>query len=342
MYVHSLCIDLKGPHLEPFLIRTVDYEQHHQSSPFADLTTFECGQKLLEFAASGQKSYLEKLLQRDAVNLDHRDAQNNSGLHRAIQTHHAECAKLLITHGANVNARGVDRKTPLSLCVQRGDNELLAFLIDNGAATEAQEDDEHLTPLLVAARDCQYLLVKTLLQKGANIHALDSRGWTALHYAADRGQSNVVMELLDSSQPEKPDLEAKTTQEGWTPLVLAAHNGHKDVMNLLLDAGADAGTPTRRRWTALMVAAEGGHEDVVRTLLKHTGKAAMKGFIDATTKAGRTALMWAAQKGRYGVAELLIEEGADVKMRESEGKRADEIAFSEGYRNLGDMLRRKT
>ena len=44
-----------------------------------------------------------------------------------------EMAKLLIAHGADVNARTSDAKTPLSLALEKGHHEMATLLREQGA-----------------------------------------------------------------------------------------------------------------------------------------------------------------------------------------------------------------
>jgi ankyrin repeat protein len=58
--------------------------------------------------------------------------------------------------------------------------------------------------------------VKLLLEKGAELEAKDSSGWTALSYAARYGNEAVVKLLLEIGA----ELEAKSSS-GQTPLLYA-------------------------------------------------------------------------------------------------------------------------
>ncbi len=64
-------------------------------------------------------------------------------------------------------------------------------------------------------------IVQLLLDKGANIEAKDTDGWTPLMSAAVNGHEAVVQLLLGKGA----NIEAKD-EDGWTPLLLAAEKGH--------------------------------------------------------------------------------------------------------------------
>ena len=56
-------------------------------------------------------------------------------------------------------------------------------------------------------------------------------GYTALHWAAKNGQSDVVKLLMGCSEP--PEVDART-HGGYTPLHVAAMNARHDVIELLI------------------------------------------------------------------------------------------------------------
>lgn len=111
----------------------------------------------------------------------------------------------------------------------------------------------------------------TLLAEGISscCNLRDALGRTALHEAAEQGDSVVAKALLDAGARVDPRCRRKVT-----PLMLASRRGHADVVRLLLRAGAgeidrqgDETSPVEWRSTALHHAARGGDVDVVSTLL---------------------------------------------------------------------------
>ena len=77
-------------------------------------------------------------------------------------------------------------------------------------------------------------------------------GWTALHFAAVYGRTDMLAEMLD----ECPDLVEHPNRAGWRPLHYAAGFGRPDVIDMLLERGAslqctnDVSDPYRG-WTPL-------------------------------------------------------------------------------------------
>jgi ankyrin repeat protein len=77
-------------------------------------------------------------------------------------------------------------------------------------------------------------MVRHLLKSGANAQATDRVGATALHYAAQTANGNLVRLLTRHGiNVNSPD------NEGWTPLHVAVQSGRTDIIKLLLRRGAD-------------------------------------------------------------------------------------------------------
>jgi hypothetical protein len=89
-------------------------------------------------------------------------------------------------------------------------------------------------------------------------------------------------------------------------------------------------------WTPLHIAAFGGHTDVVRFLLEHGAMAQVNAR--AKTRFLNTPLQTALLTGEYGTAKLLIENGADVLVRQNEGFAPIHEAAFLGRRDLVDLL----
>ena len=148
--------------------------------------------------------------------------------------------------------------------------------------------------------------IRAAVARKANVNAAQSDGSTALHWAVERDDVEMVDLLLRAGARV-----TARTREGVTPLQLAATNGSAPIIDRLQKAGADPNAPlTPAGDTALMLAARTGKADAIRVLLE--GGAG----VNATeTWGGTTALMWAVSEGHAAAAKLLIAAGADVNAR---------------------------
>src|SRR5262249_11459506 len=125
---------------------------------------------------------------------------------------------------------------------------LVAALFTAAIAGDINED------LIEAARKSDVDKVKALLAKGADVNARTRYGATALSFACDRGNLEVVKVLIEHGA----DVNVTDTFYKATPLVWAVSRNHAEIVTLLLDKGA------RDQETALMMAAGQGYADLVK------------------------------------------------------------------------------
>jgi ankyrin repeat protein len=256
-------------------------------------------------------------------------------LHWAAYHGHTHVARILIEHGAEVNARALDRATPLHLAAWLGKTEVAGLLLRNGADPDAK-DEEGTPPLQAAVRNLrpqtEQLVrglieagaetdiftasglgmrdrVKALLQGGADlVDATDAYDATPLHWAASAGETEVVKLLLESgAKPEAGD------EHGRPPMELAVRGGFSEVVGLLVDAGVDVDSRDEHGWTPLYLAALYGREGVARVLLDRGAD------VNGRDQRNSTPLHCAARYSPPELVKLLIARGADVNARTDEG-----------------------
>lgn len=110
-----------------------------------------------------------------------------------------------------------------------------------------------------------YETIKNLLSsRNFDINSEDFRGVTALHYAAELNDVELIKLILE--QP-KVRINVKTLDMGSTPLMIAAGNNKLDALKYLLERGADASKTNNYGYTALMIAAETGSFECLKALL---------------------------------------------------------------------------
>jgi len=176
--------------------------------------------------------------------------KKNRALREAVKKSDVKQVKLLITEGADVNAKYPGGETALQLAFVTGKKESAKLLLDAGADISAKNNWAQ-TALHLAARWDDGDIVEFLLNKGADINAKDEEfGFTALHYAAQFGNSNAAELLIARGA----DINAKETQ-GRAPLYIAVNHDYR-VAELLMNKGADSGIRTESGQTLLQLAQE--------------------------------------------------------------------------------------
>jgi ankyrin repeat protein len=137
------------------------------------------------------------------------------------------------------------------------------------------------------------MVVKLLLEKGAELEARDDRGRTPLLWAAENGHE-AVMKLLVSRDAK---LETRDNH-GRIELSIATGRGYEAVVGLLLlknnaklEASSDCGQ------TALLWATGSGHETCRQAVAQYHGQARDQGRLALY---GRTSLLRAAWRAHCG------------------------------------------
>ena len=159
------------------------------------------------------------------------------------------------------------------------------------------------SPVADAAMRGDAETVRTLLQQGADVNAAQGDGMTALHWAAERGNTEIAEMLAYAGA----NTEATTRIGAYTALHLASRSGSVAVVELLLTYGGSADMPTATtRATPLHLAAASGNAEVVRMLLE---RGADPNPRDAEW--GQTPLIFAAAQNRAAAITVLLDGGAD-------------------------------
>lgn len=121
--------------------------------------------------------------------------------------------------------------TALHGAAYKGEVEVARLLISRGADVNARASDGN-TPLVEAATHNRLDMVKLLLDSGADVNAANDRGDIPLHWAAARGNQEVVRLMILKGA----DVNARNN-DGNTPLGLAVSKGHEEMTEMLRQSG---------------------------------------------------------------------------------------------------------
>ncbi len=118
---------------------------------------------------------------------------------------------------------------------------------------------------------------------------------------------------------------------GETALLLAAWQGRKAAVEWLLERGAKVNAGDRQ-WSALHYAVFAGHGDITNLLVERGAD------IDAKSSNGSSVLMMAIYEGREDLARMLIERGADRSVKNDWGDGALEWAMRGNHLKIARLV----
>jgi ankyrin repeat protein len=225
-----------------------------QADPTA---TDEKGQTALHCAVLGRSEDLVRLmLMQDQSSISLGDYFGRTPLHLAAERAFSLVVDMLLAEGANANAVDNNGKTPLIYAVQSGRSDVVEILLlrfadpnfDPGmpdSVTFAQSpnlslherpsldipqyetDSSGETALLLAVREGNKDMVKSLLAAGADLNWTNSRGEAALFIAISNDMTEIAKLLFHAGA----DPHAKT-RSGSTPLEAAIARGNTELMTM--------------------------------------------------------------------------------------------------------------
>ncbi len=265
-----------------------------------------------------------------------------------------EVVRLLVSNGAEVNAKDCENSTPLNYLLYQVDcfwplsgntevaNGIMRIVIEHGADVRNRGGWLGGTPLHQAcwwrspdtnATD----IVAALLESGASVRDRDDGGQTPLHYA------HLAISRLLLAHGADVDV---ADREGNTPLVCAANNGWPETCLFLLSRGAeaDARFSTESDYgrpydgATLLHCAARMHEGT--SLCTELMAKGLK--VTATDSKGETPLHYAAQRLNWGVCRLLLARGADADARSNRGQTPIFLSARDADYRGGDVALRQT
>ena len=257
-----------------------------------------------------------------------------------MQQSPADQLNVLFQQASNIikNSGPTELRTILADASKKGYLNVVKYMIQHGAHPDHKSFNE--TPLHLASKAGQIDIINYIFlyddtsYEDMHKRRCLSRGMTALHYAAENGQNEVV-ELLTT------EFEAKTnvfSRDGYTPLHYAVFNKHIDVVKKLLSVGAGVNIPSRRqKRTPLSYAVEYGDNELSKSLIDHGA--------DLNIKCGANLeplIHFAVQINNEELVKHLIEKGANLNVKNRDNLTPSELASQrKNYKLIKLFLEKK-
>jgi ankyrin repeat protein len=214
---------------------------------------------LISAVRSGDTKAAQKLIAASPELVNAHDRAGNTPLQHAAGFGNLATMKLLLEDGADPNAGNQRKSTPLFWSLH--DEAKVRLLLDHGANVNARTIDGRTLVYQAASMANAVPVLRLLLDQRADPNSKTLVGMTPL-MAASRGNIEAMRLLID----RKADVNARNGA-GGTALMAAAQTGRPQAVRLLLEKGADTNVRTKRNESALADAATAGNEEAVKLLL---------------------------------------------------------------------------
>ena len=319
---------------------------------------------LMLAAFTGNVNAVKTLLDHGAE-INAQQARGQTALMWAASESHASVVKFLVDRGADVKATSVaanpgKKMTALLFSARQGDLASAKILVEGGANVDDAMADG-TTAMLLAILNGHHQLATYLLEKGANPNLTDGSGRPPLFAAiemrnpqwaevpwpdADMDDLDLIKILLAKGADPNLKLRRKAAHRafldarwsdliGGTAFLRATQTGDITVMRLLLSYGADPNVITSTKESALSLASGVGwplgqgymrSEAEIRQAFDLCLALGMD--VNLANVDGVTPLMGAAHKGDNVTVQYLVNNGAKLDAKDTEGRTA--LVWAEG------------
>ncbi len=298
------------------------------------------GQTALMWAAAENHGAAGRMLIEAGAEVDARTPGGFSALLFAVRAGQTDAVEALLVAGADVNDT-----------IQPPSAESASGTLPDGSRPRPSRD-EGASALMIAVGNAHYELAAFLLDQGADPNA-DGQGWTALHQIAWDRRPPIVKGLppavptgsLDSldmtrallahgADPNaRQKLESRAggrlymmSRIGATPFFNAAKGTDLELMKVLVEHGADPLLPNEEGATPFMAAAgvgiwkvgenAGSNAEALEAVKFAWELGSEVNVVDAK---GNTALHGASIRGANAIVQFLVENGAQIDVRNEVG-----------------------
>lgn len=288
------------------------------------------------------------LIDQPGVDLKHLTVEGRIYLHLAANKGNAEVTDYLIRKGSDIYFLDANGHTAFTFAAVQGNlNPALIDAFSKGGVDlqKKYESKQGANILLLAvAYDKELINTNYLVSKGVSIHSTDNEGNTAFNYAATVGNVELMKKLIAKGVTYtdnalimaargtyrtantmdvfkylveelkiKPIVTDKNGQNVLHPIT--KKQNQLEIVNYFINKGVDINQVDKEGNTPFINAAGGRSFEVVELLFSKLNKKK----INLVNTQGKSALMAAVQSGAGKTVELLVNNGADVKIKDKEG-----------------------
>ncbi|KAG9506412.1 hypothetical protein J7337_003395 [Fusarium musae] len=285
--------------------------RHGADLNITDINGLTC----LDAAASWGFEEIVRILVESNVNWSSRSKYGITPLHSAAEGGNMRCYQYLLEQGADVRIGNVDGANVIHhACLLAGRAEVLRFILQNGPATLATDDQCSLpSPMMLVAKNGDIDMAKVLFEFGAvsSLFIQSCSGELPLQAAASSGHIELVEFFLEHGAATTLSI---PNNDGDTALHLAcAVTGRDKIISILLRPGVEESMLMENEEgnTPLHVASKTGHASYIRLILQYSEPEHQR-LLEMQNKKLNTPLCLASALGNVAVVRELLNFGAQT------------------------------
>ena len=256
--------------------------------------------------------YIQYLIDSGA-DVNARNKNGDSVLYLAVKKNKKDVGDVLLSRNADIFATNTENNSPLRIALTEG-GEVQDWLITSRTLNIV--DGSGNTPLHYAAEWNLKEALSSLIQKGANVNAVNSNGESALFSAVKADSPEIIQLLVENGIIT--DTRSNLTRDhlGNTPLHYAVKWNSLNAAQSIISLGFDVNSQNLSGKTALSDSARSGKIEMTQLLIQFGAN------VNSADISGKTALIDSIQSGNEEMISLLLQNGANPQIQEMNGRNA--------------------